>query len=244
MAKSITGNKSASTIPTLIDTDNKTYETNLEKANLIASHIQTISQHGNNTKTFKHRKSKLDKKWLNKNYQLQLNKFDSPFTMNELHNAIKSRKNSSAPEHDKITYEVVKNLPESGIKILLKIYNKLWENGKLIPEWKNSIIKPIHKPGTNKSQPTSYRPIALLSVFSKIMEKMITHRLTKYLEENNLINQEQTGFRQGKSTIDQLIRLHDSANKSLHTKGYTQAIFLDFSKAFDTLWVPGLLYKL
>ena len=84
----------------------------------------------------------------------------------------------------------------------------------------------------------------MLSAFSKLVEIMITTRLNYFIEQNTLINNEQTGFRQGKSTLDQLIRLHDSANKSLHTKGYTRAMFLHLSKVIDTLWVLGYLYKL
>jgi len=244
MAKRIKGNNSTKVIPTLKDQNNKLYENNTEKANLIAQQIQATSNNSNTSKKFKNRKAKFETKWLNKEYHQPKNDYDSPFTHHELQNALRTRKNTSAPGEDNITYEVIKNLPQNCIEFLLNIYNKIWEIGEIIPQWKNSIIIPIHKPGNRTDQPTSYRPIALLSVFSKLMEKMITNRLTHYVEQNNLVNTEQTGFRKGKNTIDQLIRLHDSANKSIHTKGFTQAIFLDFSKAFDTLWVAGLLYKL
>ena len=54
----------------------------------------------------------------------------------------------------------------------------------------------------------------------------------------------QTGFRYKRNTVDQLLRLHDAANKSLSNRGYTMAVFLDFSKAFDTLWKNGLLTQI
>lgn len=87
----------------------------------------------------------------------------------------------------------------------------------------------------------SYRPIALTSAMCKLMERLAANRLYWHLERSNLLNPLQTGFRRSKSTLDQLLRLHDSAIKGINNSGFTQAVFLDFSKAFDTLWNEGLL---
>ena len=158
--------------------------------------------------------------------------------------AIRNNRNGSAPGADHITYEMIKHMPKCSIQLLLKLYNELWTAGNLIENWKSSIVIPICKPGAEPKQLDSYRPISLTSVLCKVMERMATNRLTWFVEKNQLLNNVQTGFRRAKSTLDQLLRLHDDAHRSIRSKSATQAVFLDFSKAFDLLWKEGLLHKL
>ena len=117
-------------------------------------------------------------------------------------------------------------------------------NGILPKAWKHAIILPIAKPGKDSSVPSNYRPISLTNVLCKTMEKLVTNRLTWYLESNDLLNNAQTGFRKGRSTVDQVIKLQDRINKYIRNKGYSLGVFLDFEKAYDMLWRPGLLNKL
>jgi len=116
---------------------------------------------------------------------------------------------------------MVTNLTKSCLQTLLQLYNKCWENGFLAGDWKEALILPLIKPGNEASKPESYRPISLTPVLCKIFERMTTNRLTWYLEIKSLINSSQSGFRKNRSTIDQLIRLHDAACKSINTNGYT-----------------------
>ena len=111
-------------------------------------------------------------------------------------------------------------------------------------EWKEAVVLPILKPGTDPTNPQSYRPISLTSVMCKIMERMITNRLVWFLERNNLINNAQSAYRKARSTLDQLSRLHDSIHKAINNKSFTVGIFIDFSRAYDMLWKDGLLSKL
>src|SRR5678816_1080793 len=76
------------------------------------------------------------------------------------------------------------------------------------------------------------------------MEKMVANRLQWYLEKNNLITKNQSGFRKHKSTIDQILKLQDSIFKKLKNKEDVLAIFIDFERAYDMLHVPTLLKKL
>ena len=103
---------------------------------------------------------------------------------------------------------------------------------------------PIHKADKDLTSPSSYRPISLTSTIGKLMERLVTNRLNWFLEKNLLLNNNQSGFRQGRSTQDNIIRLQDQINKFLRNEGYTVGIFLDFEKAYDMLWKPGLLVKL
>ena len=138
----------------------------------------------------------------------------------------------------------MKKLPNLTLQKLLDFFNHLWNREQIVPEWKESIIIPIPKPGADKSNPQSYRPIALTSALCKIQERLITTRLTWLLEETHIINSNQSAYRKHRSTLDHLIRLQDNINRSIHTKGSTIAIFFDFSKAFDMLWKNGLIYKM
>jgi len=72
----------------------------------------------------------------------------------------------------------------------------------------------------------------------------MVNRLTCLIDKNHLLNDSQAGFRGGRSTVDQLLQLHNEAHQSLQSEKHTVAIFLDFSEAFDLLWHQGLLYKL
>ena len=75
------------------------------------------------------------------------------------------------------------------------------------------------------------------------MEKLVNNRLVWFLESNNLLNNAQTGFRQGRSTLDQIIKLQDRIHKYNRAKAFTVGVFLDFEKAYDMLWRPGLMAK-
>jgi len=141
-------------------------------------------------------------------------------------------------------YEMVRKLPVSAFAVLLNVYNQIWDRGKIIPSWKESIVIPIPKPTANKSKPESYRPIALTSVLCKLFERIMTSRLEWHLDSQHLMNPLQSGFRKQRCTTDHIVRLQDSVHKAINNKKHTLAVFLDFSKAFDMLWKEGLLHKL
>ena len=102
----------------------------------------------------------------------------------------------------------------------------------------------IQKPGKPPHDVTSYRPISLLPILGKLLEKLILRRLTTVIEENNLIPDHQFGFKKGHSPIEQVHRVVELINHTFEKKGYCTAAFLDVSQAFDRVWHVGLLYKL
>lgn len=111
-------------------------------------------------------------------------------------------------------------------------------------KWKHAKVVAIKKPNKPPSQPTSYRPISLLSSISKILERVILTRLTEHLTLNNIIPYQQHGFRPGRSTTT---LLHDVTNKIRQAKDSKQStgmILLDAEKAFDRVWVEGLIFKM
>ena len=96
----------------------------------------------------------------------------------------------------------------------------------------------------DKVDPSKYRPITLLKQFSKLYESFIADKIRDWAENNNLINIEQSGFRKGRSTNDNLYRLTQNIKEILNNKKQIDAIFIDFEKCFDKIWHKGLLLKL
>ena len=100
------------------------------------------------------------------------------------------------------------------------------------------------KPGKEPEELTSYRPISLLPVLSKVLEKLLVKRIKPVMERNKTIPELQFGFRERHSTIEQVHRVVREINNALEKKKYCSAVFLDIAMAFDKVWHPGLLYKI
>ena len=103
-----------------------------------------------------------------------------------------------------------------------------------------SILKPVK----DSAQPSSYRPISLLDTIGKLFEKILLIRILYELGERGLLRDEQFGFRTRHSTSLQLARLVERITRNFGEWRRTGAVFLDVAKAFDTVWIEGLLYKL
>ena len=109
--------------------------------------------------------------------------------------------------------------------------------------WKQALVIPIPKTG-NLTQVQNYRPISLLPLPGKILEKLIHSQLSNYLEQEELLTGKQHGFRKKHSTIDSIAQFTEYINKKLDSKTPTLATFIDFKKAFDCVQHPVLLKKL
>ena len=90
----------------------------------------------------------------------------------------------------------------------------------------------------------NYRPVSLLSVVSKVFEKLANNRIVNHLEEDDLFSDFQYGFRSSRSTADLLKVVSDRIARGFKRSGATQAVALDISKSFDKVWHAGLLHKI
>jgi len=224
---------------------------NQDKAEVFAKTFSDISSNNNYSTNFQARKQdiELNHKHLfsddpNLRNNENLESVNEPFDLHELRRALREVKKHSAPGADRISYEMLQKLPKCSIKAVLKLYNQVWINGDFPVSWRHSVVLPVLKPGKDPKNAASYRPISLTPTLCKIMEKLVTTRLTYFAEKNNILNNIQSGFRKGRSTIDHIIRLQDSINKYNNNKGYTVGVFIDFQSAFDMMWRSGLLMKL
>jgi ribonuclease HI len=120
--------------------------------------------------------------------------------------------------------------------------NFCFDTGDIPDEWKIQKIVPVPKPGKDPNLGSSYRPIALLSCFLKILERLLKTRLEWFTENNNILSTYQFGFRKGRSSADNLSILTTEINIANMKREYTFAIFLDINAAYDN--VPlNILHK-
>lgn len=171
------------------------------------------------------------------------NAINDEFSMWELNRVLNKCRNTT-PGEDDISYCMLRNLSDRCKRVLLKLYNKVWEEGNLPEQWKEAIVVPICKPGKDPSVAESYRPIALTSHVGKVMEKMINDRLIYFLERNALLKSHQYGFRRGRSTTDPSLILENEIRKAQVNKECVVAVFFDVEKAYDMMWREGLVIRL
>jgi len=102
----------------------------------------------------------------------------------------------------------------------------------------------IVKPGKSPHDITSYRPIILLQILSKVLEKILLKRLTPVIDEGKLKPSHEFEFRNEHRTIEQAHRIVYKINNGLESKRCSSVAFIDISQTFDKIWHTGLLYKL
>lgn len=156
---------------------------------------------------------------------------------------LKLLKRSKATGFDDLPPNLIKDSAEMISKPMAFIVNLSLKTGVMPTEWKIALIKPLHKSGEG-ANPDNYRPISILPVLSKIMEKAVHNQLSEYLESNNLLSEKQFGYRKKRSTELAKALLLDDIRKAADKGKITGAIFIDLSKAFDTLGHATLLAKL
>ena len=167
--------------------------------------------------------------------------FSSPLETLKLFRSLNNKKSSGI---DGIPNIVLKNLPFSIIYDFNIIFNNCLSNCYFPEGWKTAKVVPISKKGKNPADPTSYRPISLLPNISKIFEILLKNALEKFFSDKDLIPDNQFGFRHRLSTVHALNKLSSDVHYALARKESVAACLIDLEKAFDTVWIKGLVYKL
>ncbi|XP_043195854.1 uncharacterized protein LOC122367106 [Amphibalanus amphitrite] len=170
------------------------------------------------------------------------------FSMDELVRQLNSLKLRKTPGPDGITAEMLLHLGPTARRELLHAINSSWQEGAVPREWRQATICPIPKAGKDKRLISSYRPIALTSHVSKLVERLVLSRLNHVVAARNLIPPEQVGFREGRSVEDSLGRLvqqvqngwqRPRSRKKQPADGETAQRYVltafDFSRAYDTV---------
>jgi len=130
------------------------------------------------------------------------------------------------------------------VSLLVLIFNAILVTHHFPTVWKHARLISILKPGKDPALPSSYRPISLLDTIGKLFEKILITKIFHEVNMRGLLGNEQFGFCPRHSTSLQLARLVEKITGNFGEKRLTGAVFLDVSKAFDSVWIDGLLYKL
>merc|ERR1712055_74012 len=137
-------------------------------------------------------------------------------------------------------------LPETAkamAKPLSLIFQKSLDEGTCPEEWKCANVTPIHKKG-DRTEPSNYRPVSLTSQVCKVLESIIRDRIVEHLTENNLLNDAQHGFREGRSCLTNLLETIEQWTEIIDEGDCIDVAYLDFRKAFDLVSHEHLIYKL
>ena len=139
---------------------------------------------------------------------------------------------------------VLKNCQPELSYILAKLFNMCLKESCFPDFWKVSLVVPVFKNAGERSTAKSYHPLSVLSVVSKVFEKLLNNRIVDHLESCGLFSDFQCGFRSSQSTADLLTVVSDRIARAFNRSGATQAVALHVSKAFHRVWHASLLYKL
>ena len=163
--------------------------------------------------------------------------YDDSILRGEVEEAIKTLKKGKSPGVDNVPAELVQAGGEVMATALTHICKKTYKTKKWPKPWTQSLIITLPKKG-NLQQCNNYRTISLISHPSKVLLRVILNRLKPQAEQ--IIAEEQAGFRKGRSTIEQIFNLRVLCERMLQHKRELYHVFIDFKKAFDRVWHEAL----
>lgn len=169
--------------------------------------------------------------------------FFEPITEVEIKEIIDNLNTKKGSGYDGITNFLLKNVINEIISPLTYILNLSLTSGTVPNKMKIARVVPVFKKG-KKDTLNNYRPISLLTSISKVLERLVYKRLIKFLTKYNILSNSQFGFRQKHSTTHALLSFIDKVAHAIDDVSHIIGVFLDFSKAFDTINHDILIYKL
>ena len=166
---------------------------------------------------------------------------DHEITSAEVTTAITMLQRRKAAGIDEITAEALKKGGEKLKDALLDLIQKAWKKEEIPEEWARGVICPIYKDGDPR-EPLNYRGITLLSIVGKVFSQILNNRLINWSEKNDILAEEQAGFRPTRGCPDQLFTLVEILRT--RDKKATFSCFIDVKKAFDRVFHEGLWARL
>lgn len=227
--------------PSPLKANNVLVTSDEEKCEIFANHLErvfTTTIYNDNMETTQHIQNHIAENIPHTSGTIK------PVTPIELTKYIQNLPNKKAPGHDRVPNIVLKKFTRKAICYITAIFNACFRISYFPDSWKIAHIILFNKPGKNPKDPTNYRPISLLTAFSKLLERCISTRLNTELNDTNIIPAFQFGFRPKHSTNHQLARITEIIEKGFEAKQHTLIAFIDIAKAFDTVWTLGLIYKI
>ncbi|KXJ26086.1 putative RNA-directed DNA polymerase from transposon BS [Exaiptasia diaphana] len=166
-----------------------------------------------------------------------------PMTADDVLKIINKISANKATGPDGISARIIKIIAPVFARPLCRLINQSIKTSTFPSNWKIARVSPLFKSGS-RSDRNNYRPISVLSILSKIIEKHVASTFQEYLDQNNLIYTAQSAFRKGHSTTTALIKLTDQLFMNMDSDKLSGLVFIDFRKAFDVIDHEILLKKL
>ena len=222
--------KSKSTLPPLLDRNDNLVVDATTKANILNSHFSDVFQKDD------HHIPSIYHNTLHNTHTMD----DFVISAEHTLQAITKLKNTVSNTPDQVPALFIKNTKKSLSGPLTKLFNLSLQQGIVPHLWKKAIVTPIFKKGV-RSKASNYRPISLTSVFCRIFESIIHDQLTDHLMENQLITKAQHGFIKSRSTQTQQLEFFNEITANYENSVPSTIVYLDFSKAFDSVSHSKLL---
>ncbi|CAF0990615.1 unnamed protein product [Brachionus calyciflorus] len=204
----------------------KSYVNEEEKVNLFGSILEEVFKNGDEPNFDNEFKQKIEKKVDNRKFNFKL---DKPLTIKELDVELKNLNKNASAGHDKIHNLMLLNSSSDFKQILLKLFNTSLSKSTLPKSWKIA---------------STTGQFCVTSCLGKLCEKLVYKRLNDFIQENNLVLDEQSGFRRKRQTKDNLVHLIQKIIESFNRKKKVCTILFDIASAFDKVWHKGLIYKM
>ena len=151
-----------------------------------------------------------------------------------MHQLLSTHKLHTASGPDGISSQMLRATASSICHAITYIFNESPAEAKVPASWKTAYVTPIPKPG-DPSAATNYSPISLLPLVSKVLERIIHSRISKFLYANGLLSNCQFGFRPRSSTQEALLHVTNTWHNQLTSNRQVAAVFFDVKKAFDSI---------
>ena len=168
---------------------------------------------------------------------------DRCFTVDDIAHGIKRLNSGKASGLDSINNEIIKAAAPTIAPMICSLFNKLFELEHFPVQWAVSLLTPLYKCGET-CDPNNYRGITLNSCLSKFFTLLLNDRLVQFCEQEQKIHFNQIGFRKGFRTADHVFTIKTLIEQAFSNKKSLYVCFIDFKKAYDTVWRDGLFYKL
>ena len=165
------------------------------------------------------------------------------FSRDSVFRKLKGLHSDKSPGPDEVHPMLLKECAEILAEPLSMIFQQSFQSGSLPADWKTANVVPIFKKG-KKGDVSNYRPVSLTSVPCKVMESLLKDDLTKHLESTSMLSKVQHGFSQGRSCLTNLLETFEAWTLAVDQGYGIDVVYLDYRKAFDTVWHSGLLTKL